>query len=218
MFFTRFALNLARRDTHRVISSPHRLHAAVLAGFPDTEPTPDGRILWRVDTTRHGATLYIVSPRRPDLTHLAEQAGWPTLEDSWETRPYDKLLDSLEAGQRYRFRLTANPVRRERPGDGSRGKPVGHVTTAQQERWLLDRTTAAGFDVPEAAEGARDLVVSDRKTLTFSRRETKVTLRVATYEGTLAVTDPEALRHALCRGIGRAKGYGCGLLTLAPVR
>ena len=37
-----------------------------------------------------------------------------------------------------------------------------------------------------------------------------------TFDGSLTVTDPEKLRHALSNGIGRAKGYGCGMLTLAP--
>jgi CRISPR system Cascade subunit CasE len=40
---------------------------------------------------------------------------------------------------------------------------------------------------------------------------------MATYDGILTVTDPALLRRALCHGVGRAKAYGCGLLTLAPV-
>jgi hypothetical protein len=34
--------------------------------------------------------------------------------------------------------------------------------------------------------------------------------------GRLRVTDPDTLRNALPAGIGPAKGYGQGLLTLAP--
>ena len=40
----------------------------------------------------------------------------------------------------------------------------------------------------------------------------------ARFTGTLRVTDAAKLRTALTQGIGRARGYGCGLLTLAPVR
>ena len=40
----------------------------------------------------------------------------------------------------------------------------------------------------------------------------------STFEGMLTVTDRDAFVHALTHGIGRAKGYGCGLLTIAPVR
>jgi CRISPR system Cascade subunit CasE len=37
-----------------------------------------------------------------------------------------------------------------------------------------------------------------------------------TFDGRLEVTDPDALRRTLTQGI-RAKAYGCGLITLAPL-
>lgn len=217
MFFSHFQFNPARRGAQRLLSSPHALHAAVLSGFPDPSPTENGRVLWRLDNRAKVAKLFIVSPSQPDLTHLAEQGGWPTLPETWGSTPYERLLDRLEKGQTYRFRLTANPVHNQRRADGQRGKPRGHVTVSQQEKWLLDRQERHGFVVAES-EGAHDLVVSDRKLLVFHRRETKVTLRTVSYEGTLTVTDRDDFIAALCMGIGRAKGYGCGLLTIAPVR
>lgn len=38
-----------------------------------------------------------------------------------------------------------------------------------------------------------------------------------TFDGRLEVTDPAALRRTLTQGIGKAKAYGCGLITLAPL-
>lgn len=231
MYLSHIQLNPARRETARILSSPHVLHAAVLASFPDPSPRASGRVLWRLDTAAHHTRLYIVSPEQPDLTHLAEQAGWPTLEGSWGVRPYGPLLGRIENGQRYGFRLTANPVHSQRLPAGLRGKVYGHVTVSQQEQWLLERQERLGLRIDDAqdpgsglpfldADGAplKALTVTDRRTLTFSRRETSVTLRVATYEGLLTVTDRDAFVHALSFGIGRGKGYGCGLMTLAPVR
>ena len=217
MYLTRFRFNPVRRGAQRLIASPHALHAAVLAEFPDPSPAETGRVLWRLDQAARSALLYIVSPRRPDLTHLAEQAGWPTLEDGWEVKDYQPLLDRIEAGQRYRFRLTANPTHAVRGPGGARGKLYGHVTAAQQERWLLDRQERAGFVVEEPAEDERSLVVRDRRLVTFRRGDTAVTLQIASYEGVLQVTDRVAFVTALGFGLGRAKGYGCGLLTVAPV-
>jgi CRISPR system Cascade subunit CasE len=38
------------------------------------------------------------------------------------------------------------------------------------------------------------------------------------FDGLAVITDPEHVRAAVCEGIGRGKSYGCGLLSLAPVR
>jgi CRISPR associated protein len=45
----------------------------------------------------------------------------------------------------------------------------------------------------------------------------RIELLKVTFEGSRQVSDPDALRHILCNGVGRAKGYGCGLITLAPI-
>ncbi|WP_370964712.1 type I-E CRISPR-associated protein Cas6/Cse3/CasE [Amycolatopsis sp. cg9] len=139
MFLTKMQLNPRRRGAQKLLASPQAMHAAVLAGFPDARPAEDGRVLWRVDTyATHRVLLFIVSPDKPDLQHLVEQAGWPTTH-AWQTAAYDGLLGSLRAGQQWQFRLTANPVRSGRRKGWESTKPLGHVTVAQQQQWLLDR-------------------------------------------------------------------------------
>lgn len=219
MFLTRFELNTARRGTRNLLTSPHRLHAAVLAAFPagQREPTEQGRILWRLDQRSQQSLLYIVSPHRPDLTHLVEAAGWPATQ-SWQTHSYAPLLDRLTTGTQWAFRLAANPVHSRPPEAGARSKRYGHVTVAQQTNWLLDRAGRNGFTVPETTGKEPDVAVHAHRTWRFQREGRTVTLATAVFEGRLETTDPDALRHALTHGIGPAKGYGCGLLTLAPMR
>ncbi|MGO4759027.1 type I-E CRISPR-associated protein Cas6/Cse3/CasE, partial [Streptomyces sp. 2MCAF27] len=66
------------------------------------------------------------------------------------------------------------------------------------------------------------LIVRDRRGLQFAKAESgrrhEVTLTAVTFDGRLRVTDPDALRRTLTSGLGKAKAYGCGLMTLAPVR
>lgn len=194
-----------------MLASPQRMHAAVLAAFPESRQ--DGRILWRLDDGRHDVVLYVVSPDKPDLTHLVETIGRPTY--GWQTRDYGSFLDRLAPGERWAFRLLANPVHNVKPDDGGRGKRVGHVTVAQQTGWFLRQAARYGFVVPSGALDEPDVAVRGRRTLRFDRRGRTVTLSTAVFEGTLRVDDPVALRTALVEGIGPAKGYGCGLLTLA---
>ena len=224
VYLSRIQLNPRRREARWLLSSPQRVHAAVLQSFPDP-PTGDQagrpRVLWRLDQDRERVLLYVVSPDQPDFAHLAEQAGWPTTERG-TVKAYGPLLDRLDTGQRWAFRLTANPTQYLRGPDEARAKRVGHVTVGYQEQWLRERAEGLGFRIGGAREG--DLLVTRRSVESFDRRDKAggsgrrtVTLAVAQYDGSLEVTDPQALRRALLAGVGPAKAYGCGLLTLAPL-
>lgn len=239
VYLSRIQLNPQRRDTRWLLASPQRIHAAVLASFPAPPTgTLNGapRVLWRLDDDRGRVFLYVVSPAEPDFAHLAEQAGWPTTERG-VVREYSPLLDRLAVGQRWAFRLTANPTRYETHRETGRAQRYGHVTVAYQEQWLLERAERHGFRVTSTARAGLDgtttnevpdLVLTRRQMLNFDRRDRElltsnsrskrqVTLTTAQYDGRLEIIDADALRGALVRGIGPAKAYGCGLLTLASV-
>lgn len=233
MYLTRFRINTARAGARRLLSSPQMLHAAVMASFPGALPSDDDsrRVLWRVDhKARAEVFLYIVSPARPDLTHLVEQAGWPAAaRTGWKTYDYRPFLARLTKDDIWAFRLTANPVHHIRRHPYEPSKPTAHITPRHQIRWLLQRQEAAGFRVLEKPGEERRLpegdehhmVVHNRRSRTFSKseegsgRRRHVTVAAATFDGLLEVTDPIALRRTLTTGLGRAKAYGCGLMTLS---
>ena len=219
MYLTRFEINAARRAAKSLLASPQKLHAAMMAAFPATAVQDgDGRVLWRLDQRQHQVVLYLVSPGKPDLTHLVEQVGWPSTH-GWDTRDYTTLLDRLRPGDQWAFRLKANPVSsRRKNADAERSQRFGHVTVAQQTQWLLDRADRNGFTIPLGGHGEPDVAVHGRENLKFDRRNQSVTLSTAVFEGRLEITDVDVFRRSLVHGIGPAKGYGCGLLTLAPTR
>lgn len=128
-----------------------------------------------------------------------------------------------------------------------RGFRLGHSTASAQLNWFLTRTARWGFDVPTARTDAPAPGLADSRTagdarsaededgaagpardirITASRRHSfvkngkgpRVTIQSATFEGRLQVTDPAAFVTRLLEGIGPSKAYGCGLLTLAPLR
>lgn len=219
MYLSRFEINPARRESRKLLASPQAMHGAVLKAFPaaEREPTDKGRILWRLDQGDHQTLLYVVSPTCPDFTHLVESAGWPSKQD-WQWRDYTPLLDRLDVGELWNFRLVANPSHSTRKtSDARRSQRFGHVTVAQQHEWLLSRAEQNGFEIPSGFGDEPDVAVHSRRTWRFHRGEGTVTLNTALFGGSLRVRDPEALRRALVHGIGPAKSYGCGLLTLAPV-
>ena len=228
MYLTRMPINKARRGATRLLASPQLMHAAVLSSFPPDAVLEDetrGRVLWRVDETGPHVHLYVVSPEKPDLTALVEQAGWP-LASTWETKDYRPLIDRIHKGDEFRFSLVANPVHDVRQASG-KSKRLPHVTAAQQEDWLRGKGKRLGFEIvtipleQATADGeptvvdAPQIAVSDRRDRRFRRGEGTVTLRTARFDGILRVTDAEAFRIALGHGVGPAKGYGCGLLTVS---
>ncbi|MER5774848.1 type I-E CRISPR-associated protein Cas6/Cse3/CasE [Streptomyces sp. NPDC002039] len=231
MYLTRFRINTARLGARNLLSSPQHMHAAVMSSFAGALPSDDNtpRILWRVDrNSRAEALLFIVSEERPDLTHLVEQAGWPTTA-SWQTYDYKSFLDGLTTGSVWDFRLTANPVHHMRRTPEEARKRTAHRTPRHQMGWLLDRQELAGFKVLETPADKRRLAQGDEHQLTvrneqrhrFGKTEAatgqanRVPLVTVTFDGRLEVTDPMALRRTLTLGLGKAKAYGCGLITLA---
>ena len=62
------------------------------------------------------------------------------------------------------------------------------------------------------------LSVVERNNLRFSKGDgaKRVSIRTARFRGQLVVANAKALNQSLQQGIGRARAYGCGLLTLAP--
>ena len=223
--FTRMLLNPSTRSGRKLLLNPQAMHAAVRAAFPsDLDEEGVGRILWRVDSMGHGHVLYIVAPEPPVLGHLHEQCGWPTRPA--QTADYGPLLDSLQRGQEWRFRLRANPVKSVK-GVAGRGVVRPLAGAAAQVEWLRTRAEQHGFEVPQALDDEPASVlatVTDRSDLAFARvdRRTsqpgRVSIRAVQFDGLLRVTDVDALRGALLRGIGRGKAYGCGLLTLQRQR
>lgn len=227
MYLTQFRFNTARVGARRLLSSPHRLHGAVTASFTEpTRPTDGGpRTLWRVDETAQGdVLLYLTGPDRPDLTHLVEQAGWPTTQ-KWRTFEYAPFLDRITTGDAWNFRLTANPVHSIRRKDGEETKRTAHLTAPYQKQWLLKHQERAGFTIEEKPQERRrlptgdeyQLVVHSQRNLNFGKPGLKkpVTITAVTFDGRLRVTDADALRHTLTAGLGKSKAYGCGLMTLA---
>jgi CRISPR system Cascade subunit CasE len=228
MYISRMPLNTARPEAIKLVSSPYRVHSAVEHAFsPSAVRSNDqGRILWRLDSSakdKDSLWLYVVSPEKPDFSHVVEQVGWPTTA-SWESKDYSPVLDRIDDGQLWQFRLKANPARKVFKDQGRRerpsivGKVQGHVTVAQQLEWLVSRSGDHGFDLANDSNGSPIIDVSQRHSERFSRGRQMVTINTVVFDGILTVTDADAFRRTLGFGIGRAKGFGCGLLTISPVR
>jgi CRISPR system Cascade subunit CasE len=109
------------------------------------------------------------------------------------------LVQYLTAGTTVRFRLDINAVRCQ--AGSHRRTPVSATDFPD---WLAARlqpalTTATILDAPVTL-----------------RHTSGTPLRIAHVTGTAHINNPAALRDLIRNGVGRAKAYGCGLLSTLP--
>ena len=212
MYLSRVALDSSRRETMQLLASPYLMHGAVERSFSGERE----RNLWRLDWLQDTCYLLILSKQRPHLLNIAQKYGDLSSLLPFETKEYAPFIDRLQSGQNWRFRLCANPVRSsfaEKENYSARGKVFAHVTPEQQKKWLLSRAEKNGFALSETSF---EVVQSEWKRFKKGNHSnSKISLHTVTYEGLLTIVDTDLFTNALVRGIGRAKAYGCGFLTVA---
>ncbi|MEV0217543.1 type I-E CRISPR-associated protein Cas6/Cse3/CasE [Micromonospora sp. NPDC050695] len=235
-YLSRIRLNPLRTKAQRMLRNPQVLHAAILGGL-SRQPV-DERVLWRLENYQHHLAVLVLTQSTPSWEHLVEQAGWSAADEPQAlTKPYEPLLDQIQRGRTFAFRLKANPTgatkKPERPSEAQslrlaanrpRGIRVAHRKLPDQINWLVERLNRSGCAVLSDTVDGNDVPavrVTDRERLRFHKNDHRtpappVVLESVTFDGLLRVDDPTLARNALLAGIGTAKAYGFGLLTLAP--
>ncbi|MFT4034128.1 MAG: type I-E CRISPR-associated protein Cas6/Cse3/CasE [Patulibacter sp.] len=194
-----------------------QLHRTVMSAFPQHDgPTPRAHfgVLFRVEP-RAGAEPPVV------LVQSQVEPDWSSLPEGYtlacDVRDASALLDTAVPGGQFAFRLTANATKKVAalPGDTAVRKHSARVALLAEDAqldWLQRRAALAGF----SAE-SQDIRVSQLAPTGGSGRSA-VTVQPVQFDGRLTVEDPDAFKGALRDGIGPAKAYGCGLLSLARPR
>ena len=96
------------------------------------------------------------------------------------------------------------------------GIRLGLVHEEDQRAWLERKGQQHGFRVLRLAVAPEGMQVGHQPVRQEQpRRLAHVAVR---FEGLLQVTDPALLSEAVRAGIGSAKSFGFGLLSLAPPR
>ena len=80
----------------------------------------------------------------------------------------------------------------------------------------MRKAEAGGFRMLSVNSVAEGKIGGDVRTDVTARTTHNLTLLAVRFDGVLQVTDPDQLVEAVRHGIGSAKGFGFGLLSLAP--
>jgi CRISPR system Cascade subunit CasE len=216
MYLSRLMLNPRDRTVQREIANVYELHRTLMAAFPDDLPS-DERVLFRVETDpRTGVpTLLVQSHTQPDWRYLETRGTYLLPASQWPpqifTNPAVKSFTlDLAAGQTLAFRLRANVTVKR---DGSRH---GLYDEEDQRAWLTRKGERNGFQPLRVTVIQEDNQISWKPRGNDKRR--KLTHFAVRFDGHLKITDPDKLWDAVQSGIGPAKSFGFGLLSLAPPR
>jgi CRISPR system Cascade subunit CasE len=203
MYLSKLTLNPRpnTRAVQRDLADPYQLHRTILRAFPHAADGGPGRVLFRLEASRddNPPVLLVQSDKPPDWSVLAAIPGYLL-------RPPEskELVLRVRTGQRLCFRLRANPTVR-RSADGKRH---GLLRDQDQRQWLLRKAAESGFQPV-------DFVVRAARRTEGGADKRKQTHLAVDFEGILEVTDPEEFAAAVTAGIGPAKAFGFGLLSVA---
>jgi CRISPR system Cascade subunit CasE len=210
LYLIRLTLNPRSREARRDAASAYELHCTLrtrLFGDPVQEA---GRTLFRVerDPDTGISTVLIQSHLAPNFAALPS-GYW--LHPAEVRSDYAEKLQTITTDQYLRFRLMANPtVKRKSP----EGKPAryGLYSETEQRDWLARKLADNGARLIDFSV-KRLAMQNFRKHGGDEKPQTHFAVR---FDGILQVLVPDNLLAAVAGGIGSAKGYGFGLLSLAP--
>lgn len=239
MFLTRFLLDPRHPEVQRDLADCYRLHRRVLSLFPDLPTDESARRALGVLYRPEGYVLLVQSRIPPQSERLPSGYLLVTADDppNPSTKDVSKQYDQIVAGMELTFRLRANPTRkidswRDQPGYRPNGRRVDLRRVEDQLAWLMRKGEQHGFRVHsvrvrddtvrlvpqpfQADARPAGRVVGWRPSSAGASQ--KLTFAAVVYDGVLQVTEPARFREALVTGIGPAKAFGFGLLSIAPAR
>jgi CRISPR system Cascade subunit CasE len=177
--------------------NPYEIHRLLWSFFPGA-PDDDRSFLYRVTYGKRGEPLRLLMQSfiAPDMNVRVKGC---VLLRTKEFRP------SLRESARYRFLLCANPIKRlckERCR-------LPLIDEDQLLVWLAHKL--------EPAAEIESADIAEKRNLYFRKEGEAGKIAIVTFAGVLKVLSSEKVADLIKKGIGPAKAFGCGLISLARV-
>lgn len=225
MYLSQLLLDLRSNSVRADLADVHKMHQRVLSAFPDAQLQEARRsygVLYRLDHREQGPPkLLVQSSTLPDWNRLPP-SYFVDSDASQQIVSLDSFLSQIVPGSIVRLRLRANTTKRLRTGSSTPGKRIGLKTDEEKLGWFARHAGGAGLAPIRDNDGASspwaDAVrVSSEPPARGRRQDAPVTLAASVFDGFGIVEDCELLMNAIRTGVGPAKSYGFGLLSVAPV-
>lgn len=230
MILTRLLVNARLPQAARDLAVPYELHRTLARCFPEMPSLPEtdeqGRevhrpgyraaydVLFRIETTPTGLRRVVLVQSSVPLQAEGLPAGYAVDVEQ------KAFVPEVREGQTLGFRLLANPVLRERRDAGARSKHsrrralplMGEAYGSSPAlAWLERQGMTYGFSLVQVS-----MQVVAPPSTAVAHGKGAMPHQGVQFDGRLRVTNAESFVRALKTGIGPAKAFGFGLLSVAP--
>ncbi len=191
--------------------NPYQFHQALWRLFPGYEDA-ERDFLFRVEQIQAGvgASVLLQSTTKPEG---GEQS--PLLLAQRE------FALNVTNGQRLRFRLRANPIKTIKDSSKGTVEKKGKTFTKTVRVPLLHEEQQQAWLERKLQDFARlETLIIQSEPVTYFRKPNEGRggkIQTVLFDGVMTVTDSTAFAMQVAEGIGPAKAFGCGLLSVARI-
>lgn len=182
--------------------NPYEWHRALWQLFPE-RPDAERDFLFRVERQHPGQGSVVLLQSRQAPIKDSENA-------ELLAEPKEIKLATIREGTIFRFRLNANVIKTIADAeDHERRVRVPLLNEAEQTAWLKRKFAGAAELLDVSAQGSGSLY--------FKQKGRAGKIVTVMFDGVLRVMDHAQFSDLVINGIGPAKAFGCGMLSLARI-
>ncbi len=199
IYISRLLPDIKNTQARRELANPYEMHRTLARAFPEGNEWADARLLFRVEQNGRIDDVAVLAQSRylPDWSFLNNMNY---LRKEVEIKRVEHI--NAPVGGRFCFRLRANPTLcRECKRHALRDE-------SDQIEWLKRKGLQHGFNV------LRVRISLDGNEKLSRAGNSQGSLFGVRFDGVLRVDNSEAFALAVETGIGSAKAFGFGLLSL----
>jgi CRISPR system Cascade subunit CasE len=178
------------------VTDPYSIHRIVYSLFPKKEGKSRNFLFADKGGTFNERVILILSEEQPERPAYGELLS-------------KEIPKSFLHQDHYGFEVVINPTIR----DSKTGRIIPVRGRDSLLQWFTQKSSTYGFIVDKDS-----LSVSETNIIRFKKDSKEVILGKAKFTGKLTVIDRELFIKSFSNGLGRAKGFGFGLLQIVPIK
>ncbi len=193
------------------LQNPYQLHKTLACAYGDARQKVN--LLYRIENIQYTPRILVQATAMPNWDGMRSDCKAGFAPNS----PPTKSLDlKFHQHQQFRFRLIANPTKKVARirEDGSKwhSKRMPLYKPEQQHGWLDRKASQSGF-VLNRLEITQPQIQWGMK-VDKDNQHHNIKIYSVQFDGLLTITDADQFQQAWQKGIGPAKAFGCGLLSI----